>query len=119
MMLPEKTLWHIDEVPEGNLLHTQAVALPCRECKRVLLLTQGDSRVLGPLRVGQNPLDTLYLEYILGCEAPNCEFRAPLYAHWFPATSEAERKADVATWVTDGLTCPQGHAILPIEFETQ
>jgi len=111
MMLPEKTLWHTDEDPEGNLIHKQAVALPCRGCKRVLLLTQGDTRVGGPAIVAPNPLDTLYLDVILGCES-DCEFRAPVYAQWYADTTVAERQSDIEAWKWDDLQCPQGHAVL-------
>ena len=117
MMLPDRTLWHTDEVPEGNLMRTQCVAVACRGCKLVLLLMRGDSRVVGPIGVGQNQLDTVYLEYILGCEDLSCKFRAPLYAQWSPDTTEEEQKAYIESWKWDGLRCPQGHAVLPPEYE--
>lgn len=117
MMLPEKTLWHTDEVPEGNYLRTQAVAVPCRGCKRVLLLLRDDSRVSGPGTLEPNPLTTIYLDAILGCEGPSCEFRAPVYAQWSFGTSEKEQQAYIESWIWDGLRCPQGHAVLNPGYE--
>jgi hypothetical protein len=116
MMLPERTLWHTDEAPEGNLIHTQAVALPCRGCKRVLLLTQGDARIGDPVVV-PNLVATVYLDVILGCEGKGCEFRAPVYVQWSAETTEEERKAYIESWKWDGLQCPQGHAVLNPGYE--
>jgi hypothetical protein len=117
MMLPEKTLWHTDEDPEGNLLRTQAVALPCRSCKHVLLLTRDDSRVSGHGRPELHPPETVYLEYILGCEGSGCKFRAPLYVQWSADTTVEERQAYIESWKWDDLRCPQGHVVLNPGYE--
>lgn len=114
MLLPERILWHTDEAPRGNLTHTQAVAVPCHGCKRVLLLVADDSRVVGRSVAAQNPPETLYLDATLGCVGSGCEFLAPLYAQWSPDTTEEERRSDTKTWAITYLTKKIGQATVVV-----
>ena len=110
-MLPEQILWHTDEAPRGNRIHAQAVSVPCPRCKRVQLLTK-DDWVGVHAAWAPSQLETVYLDAILGCVGPGCEFQAPAFAQWTPESSVEERQDDIESWLWDGLLCPQGHAVL-------
>jgi len=56
-------------------------------------------------------VETVFVVW-LRCEGEDCTIQKPLFAQWSATTTEAERRADIATWRWENLRCPAGHAIL-------
>jgi hypothetical protein len=114
--IPHGSLGHIFSSPEHRTTDAPAVVVACHLCKRLQTFepsipTNSVELVLGQAELRLRSLDTVHVAD-LECEAEDCQVLLPLFAQWRPDTSEQERRADIETWVWDGLRCPQGHEIV-------
>jgi len=92
-----------------------AAIVACRQCKQVQICqysepTDAERPVLGRV-VSQSPRGDTVLCTWLKCDEETCHILLPVFAQWNSATSEEERRGDIATWLWDGLHCPAGHSI--------
>ena len=109
ILLPNRILLHILGDLEGRTTPAPAVAFVCPHCKQVQRLLKKE---YASGRMGHGP-DSSDTELLLWprCGIVTCKAVMPLYALWSPETTAKERRADIATWVWDGLACPEGHPI--------
>ena len=104
-----QTLSHMLRDQDSQTIEAPAIVFACPRCKQVQTL-QPDEFVPGNIgRVESDPPDTFCAW--LACKEKSCKIQLPLYGQWSASTTEKERLADARTWVWDGLTCPEGHAI--------
>jgi hypothetical protein len=112
---PFDTLQRLFLDPDIRPNDSLAVALACQHCKsletcfldRKHPLHNKNNRVwLLEIR-GADPVHVNTLE----CGERSCELLLPLFAYWNPASTEEERRADIATWRWSHLKCPAGHSI--------
>lgn len=115
IQLPLQTLGEMFGNQEFRSSGIYSLALPCPHCKQVRAYSLNRDSTFGQTsyQTGQVSLPgvpTLQLGP-LSCVEATCTSRVLLLAQWSETTTEAERAADIETWIWDRLTCPEGHAV--------
>jgi hypothetical protein len=114
MWLPSDTIEQLFVDPDDLPNDSHAIGAVCRLCKSV------GTYFLERNSPGHNPKDgaiianraegTVVLPQ-LGCAVESCKPLLPIVVQWNPATTAAERRADIETWRWENLRCPMGHPI--------
>jgi len=121
-MLPHKSLGHMFGNEERRTIDAPAAIVVCPYRKQVQTCQYSDTRdaerpPLDRAIFLPRSVDTVLVEW-LKCGEEACKIPLPLFVQWSPTTTEEERKAEIKTWIWDGLRCPAGHSIPKPEMET-
>jgi hypothetical protein len=118
ILLPARKLDNIFQAPTRLTTDIDSVGIACWNCKHVanysLNENSPDFRPYDPQFPSVFSIQLLATEFVkqLKCGEENCKIPLPIYGQWNDSTTDAEREADIATWVWHfDLHCPKGNLI--------